>query len=283
MICTKGLPRWSITPNEYQKSDQKTRARKHFDQLSYYLHGSIKTTNVNHGHNFAVYSLTSSDSRPGDEPKLTASTFDDGKNVSKDKILVDRDVSETVEQGPKDNGAELSIADTGTADKSIQVNRSMVMSKDSLQGPNSEPTATVVTDHHSCVDLKGLAKLKKLSCILRKRVNELKMTYEKSNNLGYSYTESEHANLNSGLRSLEDGTIRLLQTLDNIDGYSKEMKYVINIYTDYETLYRKLRSVNKNAKSRARTQKTESDCSGTKFNLCTMLKNYILCTICFNV
>jgi hypothetical protein len=206
-----------------------------------------------------VYSLTSNNGRHDGEPKPE-------------------------QQEPKDNGEGTPITNlVNTADKSVQVSWSLDMMPDSLQRMDNGTTATVVNHQYSCVDLKGLAKLKKLCCILRRKAIELKTTYKKSHDLGYTYTESEHTDLNSGLQSLEDGTIRLLQTLDNIDGYSKEMKFVIDIYTDYESLYRKLRSVNKKARSRARTHRTESCHSGVGFDLWTMLKNYILCSTCFNV
>lgn len=243
-----------ITPNEYQKSDQKTRVRQHFNQLSSFLDESTRKNDAHHGHDFVVYSLTTT--RPDEEqkPVALAATPDE-------KILTDQNQS-------------------GRANKSTQANKSLILSEDVHRA--NGPLETVDDNKSSCVDLKGMAKLKRLCCMLRKKVTGLKRTYEKSHRLGYTYTESERADLDSGLRSLENGTIQLLQMLDNIDGYSKEMKHVINVYTDYESLYRKLRSVNKNARSRVKTEKAES-VDDTDFSFWTTLKDFVLCSACFNL
>lgn len=278
MACTKGLPRLPITPNVYQKSGQKERARRHLDELSIYLDRCIKKNNANHGHDFEVFSLTTTDHTDrlgGHEPKSglqVISDNNDDKSVFEKEIFNDR--------GSEDNRDSPTNAVAGSANNSAQANRSPQYA---TNGPATVATVKV-NDSYSCVDLKGMAKLKRLCCMLRKKVTELKITYEKRHSSGCTYTESEQAELGLGLQSLEDGTIRLLQTLNNIDGYRKEMKHVIDIYTDYESQYRKLRSMNKKAKSRyVGTKKSECNDGGTNFNFFTMLRDYIFCFSCFNV
>lgn len=114
---------------------------------------------------------------------------------------------------------------------------------------NNNNGATCRNDY-SCVDLKSMAKLKKLCHLLRTNVIELKTVYEKRCDLGYAYTESERVGLENGLQSLDDNVLRLFGQLDDISGYRKEIKNVVDVYTQRESEYRRLRSMNNKAKFR---------------------------------
>lgn len=105
----------------------------------------------------------------------------------------------------------------------------------------------------SCVDLKSLVKMKKLCCMLRTHVIELQTVYEKRCSMGFMYTRSEHIGLNVGLRTLEEDMLRMLVTLDEINGYRDEIKHVVSVYTRYESRFREYRMLIKNAKLRNHT------------------------------
>jgi len=115
--------------------------------------------------------------------------------------------------------------------------------------------------------------------MLRTNIVELKTMYEKRCNLAYEYTESEHIELKSGLQSLETDVLRLFAELDEVSGYRAEIEKVIETYTNYESRYRILRSVNKNAKLRTTTCKTKNENEeDNSFDLCALLRN--ICEPC---
>lgn len=135
--------------------------------------------------------------------------------------------------------------DRGLANPHDRVAERPVAEKLTYNNNNGE-----TNNDYSCVDLKSMAKLKKLCHLLRTNVIELKTVYEKRCDLGYAYTESERVGLENGLQSLDDNVLRLFGQLDDISGYRKEIKDVVDVYTQRESEYRRLRSMNKKAKFR---------------------------------
>lgn len=103
---------------------------------------------------------------------------------------------------------------------------------------------------YSCVDLKSMAKLKRLCNLLRTNVTELRTVYKKRLELGYAYSKSERVGLDTRLQSLDDNVSRLFGKLDEISGYRREIKDVVDVYTQHESEYRLLRSLNRNARFR---------------------------------
>lgn len=103
---------------------------------------------------------------------------------------------------------------------------------------------------YSCVDLKSMAKLKKLCHLLKMNLIELRTVYKERLDLGYSYTKSERVSLDTGLQSLDNNVLMLFDKLEEICGYRKEIKDVVNMYNLHESEYRYLKSLNKKAKFR---------------------------------
>jgi len=97
--------------------------------------------------------------------------------------------------------------------------------------------------------LGGKEKLMKLCSFLRMNVIDLINYYEIARRRvgGAYYTESENADLESGLRLLKDDVEKLLDTLNDTSGYRSEIKHVLDIYTEQEARYRTLRLLNKGA------------------------------------
>jgi len=127
--------------------------------------------------------------------------------------------------------------------------------------------AAVEVDLQS-VDLKGLKKLMELCSFLRKNVDELKYVFEKRrrSSSGY-YTESELADLEPELRSLDEDVHRMMDTLSGITGNRQEIKHVLEMYTANENRYVRLRSLKKSIKLRYQEGKTKNDTNDNKFNL----------------
>jgi len=106
-----------------------------------------------------------------------------------------------------------------------------------------------VTDDRGPLVLGGKEKLMKLCSFLRTNVIDLTNYYEIARRRvsGAYYTESEDAELESGLRLLKDDVGKLLETLNGISGYRSEIKRVSDMYAEHEGRYRTLRSLNKGA------------------------------------
>lgn len=104
--------------------------------------------------------------------------------------------------------------------------------------------------NYSCVDLKSMVKLKRLCHLLRTNVAELKTVYKKRLDRGYTYSKSERLSLDTRLQSLDDNVLRLFGKLNGISGYRKEIKDMVDMYTQNESEYRLLRALNNNAKVR---------------------------------
>lgn len=163
-------------------------------------------------------------------------------------------------------------ADAGAPDETPERNAG---APDETPEPNDgavdETAAAVDGQSNSCMDLKNFAKLTKLCYSLDENVKKLKEFYD---NKGYSFSKTDQAAVETGLRSLADDMPRLLRALNHIGGHRREIQKVADVYSSYESRYRELRSVcSTNVKSRRKTDKTPrngDDDSG----LCTTIKEY---------
>lgn len=104
--------------------------------------------------------------------------------------------------------------------------------------------------------LGGKEKLAKLCSFLRTNVIDLINYYDivRRRASGAYYTESENADLESGLRTLKDDVEKLLDTVNDMSGYRSEIKHVLDMYTEQEARYRALRLLNKGATLRHQTE-----------------------------
>lgn len=127
-------------------------------------------------------------------------------------------------------------------------------------------------DRRSCVDLKSLAKLRRLCCMLRANVTELRDTYESRCGEGGGggggsteatgrafYTAAEHQALGDGLRALQADVSRLIGEVHDASGYRDEIADAVVAYKNYESRYRSLRALNKNARSRGTVAAVAAD------------------------
>jgi len=141
------------------------------------------------------------------------------------------------------------------------------------RNPNNFLVDAVEINRRS-VDLKGLEKLTELCFFLRKNVNELKTVYKKRCRMSNEYyTESERADLEPELQSLDEDVQQMMDTLNDISGFRSEIKHVLSMYTQYENRYVKLRSMNKSAKFRYQANKMKNNTNQNKlnFDLCNRI------------
>jgi len=129
------------------------------------------------------------------------------------------------------------------------------------------------------VDLKGMEKLTELCYFLKKNVDDLKSVFNKRRRTrGGYYTKSEIADLEPELGSLDKDVLRMMDTLNRISGNQREIKQVLKMYTEYESRYVRLRSLNKSARLRYQASKTKNDTKDDGFNVgvCEMVLNLVL-------
>jgi len=129
------------------------------------------------------------------------------------------------------------------------------------------------------VDLKGMEKLTELCSFLRKNVDDLKSVFNKRRRTrGGYYTKSEIADLEPELESLDEDVWRMMETLNSITGTQREIKQVLKMYTEYESRYVRLRSLNKSARLRYQASKTKNDTKDDEFNvgICEIILKWVL-------
>ncbi|XP_060833786.1 LOW QUALITY PROTEIN: uncharacterized protein LOC132917186 [Rhopalosiphum padi] len=143
---------------------------------------------------------------------------------------------------------------------------------------NCNPTHLLADVDHYSVDLKAMKKLMKLCSLLRKNVIDLKTVYKKRCRMsGGYYTESERAEVEPELRSLEEDVQRMMDVLKDISGNSHEIKHVLKMYTENENRYVRLLSLNKSAKLRYQAKKTENGTNDGEFHfgLCDEIYKWV--------
>ncbi|XP_003247973.1 myosin heavy chain, fast skeletal muscle-like [Acyrthosiphon pisum] len=129
------------------------------------------------------------------------------------------------------------------------------------------------------VDLKGMEKLTELCSFLRKNVDDLKSVFNKRRRTrGGYYTKSEIADLEQELGSLDEDVWRMMDTLNSIAGNQWEIKQVLKMYTECESRYVRLRSLNKSARLRFQASKTKNDIKDDGFNVgvCEIILKWVL-------
>lgn len=220
---------------------------------------------------------------PIDEPVIehvrseTSHKDDTFSQLSDEKQNGDKPSSSSNDQKPdisehKNNSSQLLLkTEDTTTEKAVQV-------KISYKTDGSRQS-----HDFSCVDLKSMAKLRKLCYLLRRNVVELKIIYDKRCHMGYTFTESEHTGLEVGLETLEADVLRLLRTLDDINGYRDEIKMVLESYKLYELRYRELRLLNKKAKMRHQDIKPENENVSNDASVINIILRKYFCRPCYRV
>lgn len=141
----------------------------------------------------------------------------------------------------------------------------------------AEQVAKVTFDRGPFI-LGGKEKLIKLCSFLRTNVINLKNYYEiaRRRMSGTYYSESENADLESGLRLLNADVEKLLDTLNDIAGYRSEIKQVLDIYTEQEARYRSLRLLNTGATLRHQVENGTNDHNNwLDFDQCTKMCKWV--------
>lgn len=286
-ICLKGLPRRTISPNEYQKSDQSSAIRLYYEQLSKLLHSEIQDEkNTNFRNDFVVQTLFVKPNNNDNQP--TANNDKDNTAPEKLSKCIKQNSLNISDKSPKIKICEPTVLHTSNvskakSEKSVQTNYTVFSSKtQNISEINPSDYTETTDDNYSCVDLRSMAKLRKLCFMLRSNVIELKNVYKTRIQLGYTYTELDKSDLELGLKCLEDDVMQLMDTLDDANGYRVEIQKIVNKYNDLESQYRDLRSLNKKGRLSSNYSEMCTKNKNEGFDLCVIINKYI-CQPCYRL
>lgn len=263
-ICTTGLRRRSVSPNEYQAK------RLNGAQIHRYSDGLAA----------AFLNKTTAGDRETTiaPPNLSVDAERTVYGVQTTTVLLADDDGDKPPQ-PSTPGA----SDVDDAAVQATVSDGDCWNRDDGSGGGSGGRGPPADRDDNCVDVKAVTKLRKLCLLLKTNVMELKTVYRKRCKMGYEYENWERGGLETGLLALEEDVLRLFDEMENMAGSRNEIKTAVKTYTEHEARYRVLRSLNKQAKLRnASTAAADAAAAVTGgmassvVTVCSLLRKYLI-------
>lgn len=240
-MCSRDLKTTlrDISPNEYQtETNRHELVQRHFEQLSDFFFESVPAAAFC-TRDFEVRTI-----------RITHPADEKTEGIAED-VVVPAEIPPEVAEVPPEVPSEVTEVPTTVPTEVTKVTAEDPKKPDVVTEVPAEcrrPFPMDVAVDRRCVDLRGMDRLAKLCSFLETNVRELKMVYHKRRQLCDEYYTD--ADLDSGLLCLVEDVNHLLDTLNAASGYRNEVKKVVDMYTELETRYRTLRSLNKSAKLR---------------------------------